>query len=123
MAGKFVIIKTKNDGYKFNLKAANGEIVATGEVYSSLESCENGIGSVRRNASAAIEDTTVPGHEVLQHPKYEVYKDRAEEFRFRLKSSNGRIIATGESYVSKAGCLNGIKSIAKNAPDASVIIE
>ena len=54
-------------------------------------------------------------------PKFEVYKDKRGEFRFRLKAANGETIATGEGYTSKAGCLKGIESIKKNAPIAEVV--
>lgn len=50
--------------------------------------------------------------------KFELYKDRAGEFRFRLKAANGEVIATSEGYSSKSGALNGIESVKKNAPDA-----
>lgn len=50
--------------------------------------------------------------------KFELYKDRGGEFRFRLKAANGEIIATSEGYVSKSGAENGIESVKKNAPDA-----
>jgi uncharacterized protein YegP (UPF0339 family) len=50
--------------------------------------------------------------------KFELYKDAAGKFRFRLKASNGQVIATGEAYESKASALNGIESIRKNAGDA-----
>ena len=53
--------------------------------------------------------------------KFEVYKDSAGEFRFRLKASNGQVIATGESYKTKAGVLNGIDSIKRNAAGAAII--
>jgi hypothetical protein len=53
--------------------------------------------------------------------KFEVYKDARGEFRFRLKASNGQVIATGEGYKSKASCMNGIESIKKNAPEAKVV--
>lgn len=53
--------------------------------------------------------------------KFEIYKDKAGEFRFRLKASNGQTIATGEAYTTKAACLNGIESVKKNAPDADVV--
>jgi len=53
--------------------------------------------------------------------KFEIYKDKAGKFRFRLKAGNGEVIATGEAYESKAGCENGIESIKKNAPDAEVV--
>ena len=53
--------------------------------------------------------------------KFEVYKDKTNKFRFRLKAGNGEVIAVGEAYESKAGCLNGIESIRKNAPDATAV--
>jgi uncharacterized protein len=53
--------------------------------------------------------------------KFELYKDKAGEYRFRLKASNGQVIATGEGYSSKAGALNGIESIKTNAPGAEVV--
>ena len=53
--------------------------------------------------------------------KFEVYKDKTNKFRFRLKAGNGEVIAVGEAYESKAGCLNGVESIRKNAPDATVV--
>jgi uncharacterized protein YegP (UPF0339 family) len=54
-------------------------------------------------------------------PKFEVYKDSAEKFRFRLKAANGETIAVGEAYESKDGCVNGIESVKKNAPIAEIV--
>ncbi|MBQ3865480.1 MAG: YegP family protein [Clostridia bacterium] len=122
--GKFVVKQTKNGGFRFNLKAGNGEIIATSETYNTDSACKNGIESVRKNAvDAKLEDQTVENFEQLTNPKFEVYKDKAGEFRFRLKARNGEIIATGESYKAKASCLNGIDSIRRNAPDADVVVE
>lgn len=53
--------------------------------------------------------------------KFEVYTDKAGKHRFRLKAGNGQVIAVGEANESKAACLNGIKSIKKNAPEAPVV--
>ena len=119
--GKF-IIKNTNTGIKFDLKANNGEVIATSEVYTTEAACRNGIDSVVRNAPIApIEDQTVEGYEVCKHPKFEVYLDKAGEFRFRLKATNGQIIAVGEGYKAKASCFNGIDSIKRNAPDAPIV--
>ena len=118
--GKFVIRKT-NTGIKFDLKARNGEVVATSEVYASEAACRNGVASVAKNAPiAAIENQTVEGYAVEKHPKFEVYVDKAGEYRFRLKATNGQIIAVSEGYKAIAGCLNGIDSVKKNAVDAPV---
>ena len=51
--------------------------------------------------------------------KFEVYKDKAGEFRFRLKASNGQIILASEGYKQKASAMNGINSVKKNAPSDS----
>ena len=113
--GKYVVKET-NTGVKFDLKAGNGEIIASSQVYKSRKSCLNGIESVRRNAPiAGVEDRTEDDCEVCKHPKFEVYADKAGEFRFRLKAGNGQIIAVGEGYKAKKSCLNGIESIRKNA--------
>ena len=118
--GKFVIRRT-NTGIKFDLKAGNGEVIATSEVYSSEDACRKGIASVQKNApAAAVEDQTVEGFAQEKHPKFEVYSDKAGEFRFRLKATNGQIIAVGEGYKAKASCLKGIDSIRRNAPESPV---
>jgi len=52
--------------------------------------------------------------------KFELYQDKSKKYRFRLKASNGQIIATGEAYESKASAMNGIKSVMKNAPEAAI---
>ena len=119
--GKFVIRNTKT-GIKFDLKANNGEVIATSEVYKSEASCKKGIASVRRNAPvAAVEDQTVEGFAKEKHPKFEIYVDKAGEFRFRLKATNGQIIAVSEGYKAMAGCKNGIASEKKNAEDAPIV--
>ena len=53
--------------------------------------------------------------------KFELYKDAKGKYRFRLKASNGQIIAVGEAYETKAAAQNGIASVQKNAPDATVV--
>ncbi len=118
--GKFVVKQVKN-GVMFNLKAGNGEVIATSEIYTTEAACMSGIESVRKNAvEAKLEDQTVAGYETVANPKFEVYADKTGEFRFRLKARNGEIIAVGEGYKAKASCLNGIDSVRRNAPDASV---
>ena len=121
--GKFVIRKT-NTGIKFDLKASNGEVIATSEVYSSPASCKKGLASVQKNAPvAAVENQTLEGYAVEKHPKFEIYTDKAGEFRFRLKATNGQIIAVSEGYKAIASCLNGIESVKKNAVDAKIVEE
>ena len=120
---KFVI-RAVASGIKFDLVHTNGQVIATSEVYNSKKSCLSGIASVQRNAAAAnVEDQTAEGFEKVKHPKFEMYTDKAGEFRFRLKATNGQIIATSEGYTTKAACENGIASVKKNAVDAPVVEE
>ena len=121
--GKFVV-KTVPSGIKFDLKAANGQVIATSEVYEAKASCLKGIESVKKNAPIAnVEDQTAENFETVTHPKFELYQDKAGEYRFRLKARNGEIIAVSEGYTAKAGCENGIESVKKNAPEAEVVEE
>lgn len=102
--GKFVVKQTKT-GFKFDLKANNGEAIATSEVYTTEAACMNGLESVRKNAEIAqLEDQTVENYETKTHPKFEMYSDKAGEYRFRLKARNGEIIAVSEGYKAKASC-------------------
>ena len=134
--GKFVVKQVKT-GVIFNLKAGNGEVIATSEIYATEAACMNGIESIRRNAiEAKLEDQTVEGYEAVTNPKFEVYKGMTNPihravvpsmYRAILKETvcasitkNGEIIAVGEGYKTKASCLNGIDSIRRNAPEASV---
>lgn len=118
--GKFVIKNTKT-GIKFDLKATNGQVIATSQVYKSMKTCLNGTASVVKNAPiAALEDQTIEGYAKQKCPKFEVYLDKKGEYRFRLKAINGQIIAISEGYVKIASCMNGIDSVRKNAVDAPI---
>ncbi len=52
--------------------------------------------------------------------KFEIYKDKKGQFRWRLLANNNQVIASGEGYTSKASCKNGIESVRKNAPKAEI---
>ena len=121
--GKFVIRKTKT-GYTFYLNANNTQTICVSQVYASLSSCKAGIESVRKNCDTWIEDLTLKKPDPMKNPKYEIYLDKAGEYRFRLSASNGEIliIANG-GYTTKAACKTGIASIEKNAPKAEVEME
>lgn len=122
MAGRFVIIKTPSQEYTFELIAGNGESIAVSQTFPTVESCENIIDSIKRNAKAPVEDRTLNKWKAVPYPKYEIYKNLSGEFHFRLKSANGEIIAISESYTSKASCLKGIRSIGKNAPGGETTV-
>ena len=111
-------IKKVNTGIMFNLKADSGQVIAT------AASCETSIESVRRNAPiAALEDQNTEGFAAAKCPKFGMYVDNAGEFRFRLKATNGEIIAASEGCAAKESCENGIASVRENAPVAEMVEE
>lgn len=118
--GKFVV-KSTEKGARFNLVASNGQVIATSQTYKSLRTCLHGVESVRANApAAAVEDQTVEDFAPEKCPKFQVYQDKAGEFRFRLLARNGQNIVASEGYTRLDSCRNGIESVRKNAPDAAV---
>lgn len=106
--GKFVVKQTPT-GIKFDLKATNGQVILTSEVYTTKAACLNGVESVKKNSQ---EDT-----------RFEKLVSKNEKPYFNLKATNGQIIGTSELYESVAARDNGIESVKKNAPDAEVVEE
>lgn len=117
---KFVIRKVPT-GVKFDLKAPNGRCVLTSEVYTTEAACLSGIASVRRNApEAGLEDRTGEGWEKRSNPRFELYRDRNGEYRFRLKARNGKVIGVSDGYATHGGALGGIESVMQNAAEAEI---
>jgi uncharacterized protein YegP (UPF0339 family) len=106
MAGKFEIKQAKDGQYHFNLKAGNGQIILSSELYKSKAACENGIASIQKNGGDA--------------GRYERRENKNGEPYFILKAANGQEIGRSEYYSSNAAMENGIASVMKNAPDASI---
>ena len=115
--GEFLIRKVAT-GVKFDLRAGNGETIATSEVYKMEAACRKGIQSVQKNAPGAKLDDRTIETQVLACPKFELYQDKAGAYRFRLRSRNGAIIAVSEAYSTKSGCLDGIESVRNNVNSA-----
>jgi uncharacterized protein YegP (UPF0339 family) len=106
MAGKFECYKDKAGEFRFRLKAGNGENILSSEGYSSKASCMNGIESVKKNC--------------LDEKCFEKKTTDSGTFRFNLKSTNGQVIGTSQSYESESGRDNGIGSVGRSAPDAAI---
>ena len=121
--GRFSVKQTSDGRYMFNLIANNNRVISSSQTYASVANAKIGIESVRINCAVLVEDQTVEGFEVLKHPKYEVYLDVGGKPRFKLKASNGEIIAVSQAYADKPSCLKGIASIGTHAPDAEIVIE
>ncbi|MGI9271991.1 MAG: YegP family protein [Woeseiaceae bacterium] len=106
MAGKFECYKDKAGEFRFRLKAGNGENILSSEGYKSKASCTNGIASVQKNC--------------LDEKCFEKKTTDSGKFRFNLKSTNGQVIGTSQSYDSASGRDNGIGSVTRSAPGASI---
>ncbi|MDL2214962.1 YegP family protein [Dysgonomonas sp. OttesenSCG-928-M03] len=105
--GKFEISKRKNGEFQFNLKAGNGQVILTSEGYTTKANCQNGIESVKKNSTV--------------DERYDRKESKNNKWYFNLKATNGQIIGTSEMYESAASRDNGIESVKKNAPDATVV--
>lgn len=118
--GKYVV-KVNEKGASFNLKARNGQVIGVSEHYTTEKACLNGVEAVRNVAKEAnLEDQTVEPVVEAKNPKFEIFKDKAGEFRFRLKARNGEIILASEGYTVKPSCIKGINSVRKNS-DSDVV--
>ena len=53
--------------------------------------------------------------------KFELYQDKAGKYRFRLKASNGQVVAASQAYESKASALAGIESVKSSSADATTV--
>jgi uncharacterized protein len=104
--GKFIIKTGKNSQFYFNLKADNGETILSSEGYTSKAACQNGIASVKTNASTDA--------------RYEKKNSADGKFYFVLKAANGEIIGKSETYQNASGRDNGIESVKANAQAAAV---
>ncbi len=110
---KFQVYTDAAGKCRFRLRADNNKIVAVGEAYEQHAGCINGIKSIQKNCNAQIEDTTVEGKR-RSNPKFQVYRDTAGEFRFRLSARNGEVIADSQGYETKEACLNAIEVVGKS---------
>ena len=107
MAGTFVIEAGKTGKIRFNLRAGNHQVILTSETYDTKASAQNGIESVRKNAT--------------DDSRYERKTAKDGSAYFVLKAKNGETIGKSEMYTSTSGMENGIKSVAANAPTATVV--
>lgn len=107
MAAKFELKKSEKGQFFFNLKAGNGEVVFTSQMYKSRESAEKGIASVQANAGAEA--------------RYERKTSTKGEPYFVLKAANGEVLGRSEMYSAPASMEKGIQSVMKNGPAAKVV--
>ena len=122
MASKF-LVKETNTGFNFLLIATNGQPVGHSQVYKSLKSALGGVESIRNVApEAEVEDQTAKEVEEKKNPKFVIYLDKAEDYRFKLQAANGQAVLASEGYKSLAAVKNGIESVRKNSQVAELVL-
>lgn len=104
--GNFVISKRTDGEFQFNLKANNHQVILTSQGYTTKDSCQNGIESVRENSQ--------------NDSSFERKISANEKPYFNLMATNGKVIGTSEMYESSDARENGIESVMKNAAEATV---
>ncbi len=102
----FIIEKTKDGQFRFNLTAKNGQVILSSESYKSKTGCKNGIASVKKNSP--------------DDKRYERKEAKNGQPFFNLRARNSQVIGTSEMYSSTSGMENGIESVKTNAPIAEV---
>jgi len=90
----------------FNLKAANGEVILTSQMYKEKEGALEGIASVKTNVS--------------QDARFERKTAKNGQPFFVLKAANGETIGKSETYSSNTAMEHGIESVRKNAASAKI---
>lgn len=106
MSGWFELSNSKDGQFRFVLKAGNGEIILTSELYRARASAKNGIASVQNNC---------------KHDKrYERKTSSNSKAFFNLKAGNHQVIGTSQMYSSPAACENGIASVKSNGATTKV---
>ncbi len=106
MSAKFELKKSKNGQFCFNLKAANGQVVLTGETYPVKSSAQNGIASVRKNCK--------------QDARYDRKTASNGKPYFVLKAANGETLGKSQMYSSTKSMEKGIASVRANGSAAKV---
>lgn len=107
--GKFEVYNDAKGGFRFRLKATNGQVILASQGYKEKAGCSNGIKSVKKNSQDSA--------------RFETLQSKSGDWYFNLKSTNGQIIGTSQMYSSESAMKNGINSVGNNAPDAEIVEE
>jgi len=107
MSGKFEVTQASNGKYMFNLKADNGQVILTSQMYEAKSSATQGIDSVRVNAPL--------------DERYERLQSTKDEPYFNLKAANGQVIGRSQMYSTSSAMEGGIASVKKNGPTAILL--
>lgn len=106
MAGWYELSKSKDDQFRFVLKAGNAETILASELYKTRASAENGIASVQANSA--------------DDARYERKTATNGKFCFTLKAANHQVIGTSEIYETAPARDKGIESVKNNGSSTNV---
>jgi len=107
MACTFEIYKDKAGKYRYRMRAANKEIILSGQAYKSKASCKNGIASIKKNSK--------------NDARFDRFKAKNGKLHFNLKAANHQVIGVSQGYASASGCTNCIKRIKSDAGKAKIV--
>lgn len=110
----YEIYEDEGGEYRWRLVSGGDIIADSGEGYGSEGRARDAVERVQEDA---------PGADILAAgtPHFEVYEDRAGEWRWRLIASNGRIVAdSGEGYSTESGARRAIENVQSDAGDANI---
>jgi uncharacterized protein YegP (UPF0339 family) len=106
MSGWFELSKSSDGQFRFVLKAGNGEIILTSELYTSKSAAENGIASVRTNSP--------------QDERYEKKTASNGKFHFNLRAGNHQVIGSSQLYATEQSRDKGMASVKTNGSSQTV---
>lgn len=115
-------IRQTRSGYSFILKANHDIIVVGKQEYPDIESIKNAIADMRTLASKAAVIDLTENAQPSEESAFELYADKAGEFRFRLKNADDDIIIVSEGFSKKESALKRIELVRKLSKDAIVTL-
>lgn len=111
----FDVRTAKSGDYFFNLKAANGAVIGTSQLYSTKSSAERGARTVRALVRLANE----AANEAPRRERFELFMGEDSKSYFRLRAGNGEILLGSQGYTARSSAKSGIASVQTNGADAA----
>jgi uncharacterized protein YegP (UPF0339 family) len=105
---KYDVRETRDDRFYFNLKAANGEVIGTSEIYSTRANAQRGADTVRQLVRDA---NRVAAVDARREPRWETFKGLDDQHYFHLRAGNGEIVLRSEGYSTRDKMLSGITGL------------
>ena len=104
--GKWIVEKESDGEFVSKLLASNGEVMLTSEIYTTEEGARNGIATIIRG---------------VESNNFIVYQDKNNNYYYKIKTANNRLLCAGEIYKAKDACLKAVESVKRIAKDSIVV--